>query len=55
MILGRRGIARRYRGWYAFAVDRRLPAQAAFATAQPGLRPAGTVAFSAPRRVRRAA
>lgn len=55
VILGRRGIARRYRGWYVFAVDRRLPAQAAFATAQPGLRPAGTVAFSAPRRVRRAA
>lgn len=53
VILARRGIARRYRGWYVFAVDRRLPAQAAFATAQPGLRPAPTVVFSAPHRVRR--
>ena len=54
VILAPRAIPRRYRGWYAFAVDRRLPAQAAFATAQPGLRPARTVAFSAPRRIRRA-
>ena len=55
VILAPRAIPRRYRGWYVFAVDRRLPAQAAFTTAQPGLRPAATVVFSAPRRVRRAA
>ena len=42
-ILAARAIPRRYRGWYAFAVDRRLPAQQAFATAQPALRPAQTM------------
>ncbi len=55
VILAPRPIPRRYRGWFVFAVDRRLPAQQAFSAAQPGLRPARTVVFSAPRRIRRGA